>query len=116
MDTGKGYRTLANISDHGGQRFLIFIFIFLEVKELEKWFSEKKKIDRNYLEINSVKELIEPKYDLDKYSFELVRTDDFQLNRFYKEVGRNHNWLDRLNWTDEQWIKYISDKKIKTYV
>ena len=77
----------------------------------------KKKIDRNYLEINSVKELIEPKYDLDKYSFELVRTDDFQLNRFfYKEVGRNHNWLDRLNWTDEQWIKYISDKKIKTYV
>ena len=83
---------------------------------MEKWFSEKK-IDRNYLEINSVKELIEPKYDLDKYSFELVRTDDFQLNRFfYKEVGRNHNWLDRLNWTDEQWIKYISDKKIKTYV
>ena len=40
VDTGKGYRALANISEHGGQEYLIYIFICLVVKELVRWLSE----------------------------------------------------------------------------
>ena len=32
----------------------------------------------------------------------------------YKNVGNKHHWVDRLVWTDQKWIKYISDKKVKT--
>ena len=40
VDTGKGYRALANINEHGGQEVPHFIFIYLVVKKLEKWCSE----------------------------------------------------------------------------
>jgi GNAT superfamily N-acetyltransferase len=47
----------------------------------------------------------------------LIQPTDFQLNKFfYKNVGKKHHWVDRLIWTDKQWIEYTSDKKVKTYV
>ena len=76
-----------------------------------------KKIERNYLEINSLEDLNEPKIFLRGYSVQQVNPEDFNLNRFfYKNVGKNHNWIDRLSWTDNQWINYISDKRVKTYI
>ena len=42
---------------------------------------------------------------------------DFQLNKFfYKNIGNEHEWVDRLTWTERQWIEYLSDKKVKTYI
>jgi ribosomal protein S18 acetylase RimI-like enzyme len=42
---------------------------------------------------------------------------DFQLNKFfYKNIGKNHHWVDRLVWTEKQWIDYVSNKNVKTYV
>ena len=35
---------------------------------------------------------------------------------FYKNIGKKHHWVDRLIWTDKQWIDYTEDKKIKTFV
>ena len=76
-----------------------------------------KKIQRNYLEINSLTELKESNIVTDGYSVQLVEPVDFQLNKFfYKNVGKNHHWVDRLIWTEKQWIEYVSDKKVKTYV
>ncbi len=76
-----------------------------------------KKIERNYLEINSLKELNESDYFSDKFKTEIVEPSDFQLNKFfYKTIGKNHHWVDRLSWTEQQWINYISDEKVKTYV
>ena len=75
-----------------------------------------KKIERSYLEISSIKELKESKSPLNSFSIKIADPVDFQLNRFfYKNVGKNHNWVDRLIWTDKQWIDYISSKKVKTY-
>ena len=37
VDTGKGYRALANISEHGGQEVPHCIFICLEEKKLARW-------------------------------------------------------------------------------
>jgi len=76
-----------------------------------------KKIERNYLEINSLKDLKESNSFLNDYSIQLVNPADFQLNKFfYKNVGKKHHWVDRLVWTEKQWITYISNSKVKTYV
>ena len=76
-----------------------------------------KKIERNYLEINSLTDLNDSNTSPDGYLVELIQPSDFQLNKFfYKNVGKKHHWIDRLIWTDKQWIEYTSDKKVKTYV
>ena len=42
---------------------------------------------------------------------------DFQLNKFfYKQVGKKHRWIDRLIWSDEKWMTYISNRNLETYV
>ena len=75
-----------------------------------------KRIERNYLEINSLKDLKETNQP-NEYVVELVKPVDFQLNKFfYKNVGKNHRWIDRLTWTDKQWIDYVSNENIKTYI
>ena len=77
----------------------------------------KKEIERNYLEINSLEDLNETNILSEDYSIKLVEPRDFQLNKFfYKNVGKNHHWIDRLIWTDEQWSNYTSDNKVKTYI
>jgi len=76
-----------------------------------------KKIQRNYLEINSLSDLNESKIVEEGYLIKLVEPVDFQLNKFfYKNVGKNHHWVDRLVWTEKQWIEYVSNKKVKTYI
>ena len=76
-----------------------------------------KKIERNYLEINSIKDLNKPNTSPKGYIVQLVEPKDFQLNKFfYKNVGKKHQWIDRLVWTENQWCQYTSDEKVKTYV
>ncbi len=75
-----------------------------------------KNIERNYLEINSLNELKDVVFTSKQYSIELVNPVDFQLNKFfYKNIGKKHHWIDRLNWTDKQWIDYVSNSQLKTY-
>ena len=76
-----------------------------------------KKVERNYLEINFLKDLKDTSDFDEKYSVNLVDPADFQLNKFfYKNIGKNHHWVDRLVWTEKQWIDYVSNKNVKTYV
>ena len=76
-----------------------------------------EEVQRNYLEINSIKDLnkvIKPEED---YSLYLLDPINFQLNKFfYKNIGKKHKWIDRLVWTETQWIDYVSNKRVKTYV
>jgi len=75
-----------------------------------------KKIERNYLEIKSIKDLNDSRIFLDGYSIQFVEPADFQLNKFfYKSIGKNHQWVDRLVWNDKQWIEYTTNKNVKTY-
>ena len=77
----------------------------------------KKIIDRNYLEIKSVNELIESKSPELNCSIHLVKPSNFQINKFfYKKVGQKHSWTDRLIWSEADWIKYTSDPKVETYI
>ena len=76
-----------------------------------------KKIERNYLEINSLTDLNDSSHYPKDYIIQLVEPADFQLNKFfYKNVGKKHNWIDRLIWTEKNWIQYTTDEKVKTYV
>jgi len=76
-----------------------------------------KKVERNYLEINLLKDLKETSNFPEKYSVNLVDPVDFQLNKFfYKNIGKNHRWIDRLVWSEKQWIEFVSDENVKTYI
>jgi len=76
-----------------------------------------KKVDRNYLEIHSLDDLIESKIPSDEFIIEPIDPANFQLNKFfYKNIGKKHHWVDRLVWTNKQWIKYTEDEKVKTFV
>ena len=77
----------------------------------------KQEVKRNYLEINSLKDLKEVQQVSENYSVQLLNPTNFQLNKFfYKNVGKKHKWLDRLIWTENQWIDYVSKKNVETYV
>ena len=73
-------------------------------------------VERNFLELRDVKKL---KFNSSKENKLLIKKikPDFQLNKFfYKQVGKKHRWIDRLSWTDEKWINFISNKNLETYV
>ena len=76
-----------------------------------------EEVKRNYLEINSLQNLNEGKKLSEEYSLNLIDPINFQLNKFfYKNIGKNHKWIDRLSWTETQWIDYVSSEKVKTYI
>jgi len=76
-----------------------------------------QEIQRNYLEIKSIQDLNEVVKPNGDYSVDLLEPINFQLNKFfYKNIGKKHKWIDRLVWTEEQWIDYVSNKNVKTYV
>ena len=76
-----------------------------------------EKIFRNYLEIKSLKDFKEVKKPLENCSIKLVNPKDFQLNKFfYKNIGKNCHWVDRLVWTDLDWTRYVSDENLFTYI
>ena len=76
-----------------------------------------QEVKRNYLEINSSEDLNKVTDPQEEYSLNLLDPQNFQLNKFfYKNIGKKHKWIDRLVWTENQWIDYVSSEKVKTYV
>ncbi len=75
------------------------------------------KVDRNYLEINSIKNLKVSKIPNENCKVNLIDPPDFHLNKFfYKQVGKDYRWIDRLSWKDTQWVNYVENPKVNTYV
>ena len=76
-----------------------------------------QKVKRSYLEIKSLQDLQKVSEPSADYSLNLLDPINFQLNKFfYKNIGKKHRWVDRLVWMESQWIDYISNEKVKTYV
>ena len=75
------------------------------------------KIERNYLEIKSLTDLKVSSSVPEGYEIQIIKPSNFQLNKFfYKNVGKKHHWVDRLIWKEKEWIQYVSDERVKTYV
>ena len=73
-------------------------------------------VERNFLELRDIKKLKFNAFKENKFLIKKIKPD-FQLNKFfYKQVGKKHRWIDRLSWTDEKWINFISNKNLETYV
>ena len=77
----------------------------------------REEVERNYLEIHSLQELKEGNKLSNDYCLNLIDPINFQLNKFfYKNIGKKHKWVDRLSWTEEKWINYVSSKNVETFV
>ena len=77
----------------------------------------KTEINRYYLEIYSPKDLKESNTLTSEYEILQICPPDFQVNKFfYKNIGKKHQWTDRLIWKDSRWIGYVNDEKVDTYI
>ena len=75
------------------------------------------QVKRSYLEINALNELEKVKRPINNLYIEKIDPPDFQLNKFfYKQIGKNHRWIDRLVWSNQKWIEYLNTKGISTYI
>ena len=76
-----------------------------------------RKINRYFLEIKSSSDLKEVINKSKNYIINRLDPKDFQLNRFfYKNIGKKHEWFDRLDWSEKNWIEYVSNENVSTYI
>jgi ribosomal protein S18 acetylase RimI-like enzyme len=77
----------------------------------------ERTIDRFYLHIFSKNNL--KKSNCKEKNLEVILekepTVDF-CKFLYKEVGRDFFWRDRLKWSDQDWLNYISNDFFKLYI
>ena len=75
------------------------------------------KVNRYYLEIKSLDNLnsvIAPDQNL---ILDEVIPSDIEINKFfYKNIGKNHRWIDRLSWDNIKWASYLDNNFVNTYV
>ena len=76
----------------------------------------KSRIKRYFLEIKKFSDLNELNIP-EHYQIVLDNKKNFQLNKFfYKQIGIDHFWRDRLIWSDKIWSKYVENKNLETYI
>ena len=76
-----------------------------------------EKIERYYLEINSIKDLKTKAVPSESFSIKEEDKNNFALNKFfYKQIGKSHEWVDRLIWQDKNWMDYVSKENLKTII
>jgi len=75
-----------------------------------------KKVSRFFLEINSIKDLKFSKCLEKNLSIKKEININKDLPKFlYKEVGKDYNWNDRLCWSDDDWVRLISNSNYELY-
>src|SRR4051794_12449743 len=72
---------------------------------------------RTYLEMLRPRDLraAAPPFDGIRIERVTARTPSF-WRYLYTEVGRAYHWIDRLPWTDEEIVRYLSDPAIQLWV
>ena len=74
-------------------------------------------VDRNFLEIDSLNNLKPASIPGSNFKIIQINPPDFQLNKFfYKQIGKKYRWIDRLVWEDKQWIEFVENSKVKTFI
>ena len=74
------------------------------------------RVQRYFLEIKDFSKLIDLNLP-ENHKIILDDKKDFQLNKFfYKQIGIDHYWRDRLLWSDKEWFEYVSNKNLETHV
>ena len=75
------------------------------------------KVQRFFLELKKNKKQKKP-ITLPKNIKIFIETEkDININKFfYRQVGKNHFWRDRLLWSDNEWKRYVNNKNLETGV
>jgi len=77
----------------------------------------ERTIDRFYLHILSSKDLIRSDCKEKNLEISLEKKPTIDLCKFfYKEIGKDFFWRDRLKWSDGDWTNYISQDFFKLYI
>ena len=74
------------------------------------------RVKRYFLEIKDFSNPIELNIP-ENYQIILDDKRNFELNKFfYKQIGVDHYWRDRLIWSDKEWLKYAENKNLETHI
>jgi|TARA_B110000211_G_scaffold234277_1_gene303279 ribosomal protein S18 acetylase RimI-like enzyme len=74
------------------------------------------KVQRYFLEAKET-DYKKKKFVLPKNYQIILEKKNFTINKFfYKQIGIDHYWRDRLIWTDIEWKKYISNPNLETWI
>jgi len=75
------------------------------------------KVHRFFLELKKNKKLNQTIIFPENTKISLDTEKDININKFfYRQVGKDHFWRDRLMWSDNEWKKYINNKNLETGV
>jgi|TARA_B110000285_G_C15047195_1_gene574963 GNAT superfamily N-acetyltransferase len=73
------------------------------------------KVQRFFLELKKNENKIQIPFFPTNVQVCLDKEKNININKFfYRQVGKDHFWRDRLLWSDKEWHKYISNKKLET--
>ena len=73
-------------------------------------------VKRYFLEIkkDNFKKNIEVEFP-DKINIFFQKEKDIDLNKFfYRQIGKEHFWRDRLLWSDKEWLKAVGNLNLET--
>jgi len=74
------------------------------------------RVKRYFLEMKDFSNPIELNIP-ENYQIILDSKKDFKLNKFfYKQIGADHHWRDRLTWSDKEWLRYAENKNLETHI
>ena len=75
------------------------------------------KVKRFFLEIKKQQCLLEIPFAPKKTQVYLDKEKNIDINKFfYRQVGKDHFWRDRLLWSDKEWHKYVDNTNLETGV
>ena len=72
------------------------------------------KVQRFFLELKKNKKLNQKINFPQDTKISLESQKDININKFfYRQIGKDHFWRDRLLWSDKEWIKYLDNKNLE---
>ena len=75
------------------------------------------KVHRFFLELKKNKKLSQTIIFPVNTKISLDIEKDININKFfYRQVGKDQFWRDRLTWSDNEWEKYVNNKNLETGV
>ena len=85
---------------------------------MERWLHKMKKF-KDIFWIMNFQKMIKLLKLKNQNSIKIILNDkkNYHMNKFfYKQIGKDHFWRDRLIWTDKQWLKYSSNSLLDTWI
>ena len=75
------------------------------------------KVQRFFLELKKNQFLDKFPSKPEKAEVYLDKEKDININKFfYRQIGKDHFWRDRLLWSDKEWHKYVDNVNLDTGV